>query len=158
MSTQLITDWSEHDSYLQQILALVTKTLFIFDQDLSKLKLERPDNNECLRQFLSASRQNLFSAFVRNAEPIRRDSPRLMNLLSTFPQNMTLFECPSHLASFSDSMLIADDRHALVRFHIDHARSKAIIDNAKECRPYVLRFQEIATEGGEQVFSTPLGL
>jgi hypothetical protein len=158
MNTQLITSWSEHDSHLQQILGLATKTLCIFDQDLSKLRLEQPDKIESLRRLLSASRQNLVTVFVRNAEPIRRDCPRLMKLLSTYPQTMTLFECPSHLSSLSDSMLIADDRHALVRFHDDHARCKAILDNTDECVPYVVRLKEIAKEGGEQVFPTPLGL
>jgi len=71
---------------------------------------------------------------------------------------MTLIECPKHLASLNDSMLIADDRHALIRFHLDHARAKAIIDSTEECLPYVLRFKEITKEGGEQISATPLGL
>ena len=158
MNTQLITSWSEHDSFLQNVLILASKTLRIFDQDLSKLKLERPDSADSLRRFLSTDRQNLLWIVVKDAEPARRDNPRLMKLLSTYPKNMTLVECPSHLSSLSDSMLIADDRHALIRFHADHARSKAIIDNAEECLPYSLRFKEIAKEGGEQVFATPLGL
>lgn len=158
MNPQLMTNWSEHDRLLKEILILASKTLCIFDQDLSKLKLERPDNAESLRDFLSTDRQNLLWIVVKDPEPVRRDNPRLMKLLSTFPQNMTLVECPSHLASLNDSMLIADDRHALIRFHIDHARSKAIIDNTEECLPYVFRFKEIAKEGGEQIFATPLGL
>lgn len=158
MNPQLITNWGEHDSFLKNILVLASKTLCIFDQDLSKLKLERPDNTESLHRFLSTDRQSLLWIVVKDAEPVRRDNPRFMKLLSTFPQNMTLVECPSHLASLNDSMLIADDRHALIRFHIDHARSKAIIDNAEECLPYVFRFKEITKEGGEQIFTTPLGL
>ena len=158
MTTQLITNWSEHDSFLQKILVLASQTLRIFDQDLSKLKIERPDNAESLRRFLSTDRQNLLWIVVKDAEPVRRDNPRLMKLLSTYPQNMTLVECPNHLASLNDSMLIADDSHALIRFHIDHARAKAIIDNTEECLPYVFRFKEIAKEGGEQIFATPLGL
>lgn len=158
MNPQLITGWSEHSSFLKNILVLASKTLCIFDHDLSKLKLEQTDNAESLRRFLSTDRKNTLWIVVKNAEPIRRDNPRLMKLLSTYPQNMTLVECPSHLSSLGDSMLIADDRHALIRFHTDHARSKAIIDNPEECLPYALRFKEIVKEGGEQVFATPLGL
>jgi hypothetical protein len=55
-------------------------------------------------------------------------------------------------------LFIADDRHALIRFHKDNERAKVIIDNAKECQPYIYRFEEIFNEGGEQISATTLGL
>lgn len=158
MNAQLITTWSEHDRYLQKILALASKTLCIFDHDLSKLKLEQRENAEALRRFLSTDRQRTVSVVVKNAEPFRRDCPRLMTLLATHPQNMGIIECPFHLVSLNDSMLIADDKHALIRFHTDNVRSKAIIDDAEECVPYVYRFKEILKEGGERICATTLGL
>ncbi len=158
MNPELITNWSEHDSFLQKILMLASKTLRIFDPDLSKLKLEQPGSAETLRLFLNADRQRTVSVVVKNAELFRRDCPRLMKLLATYPQNMAVIECPLHLASLNDSMLIADDKHALIRFHTDNVRSKAIIDNAEECIPYVYRFKEIMKEGGEQICATTLGL
>ena len=158
MTTQLITNWSEHDSFLLKILIQAARTLHIFDQDLAQLKLDRADGAESLRRFLGADRNNRLSIVVKDAEPVQRSNPRLMKLLATYPHSMTLVECPKHLASLNDSMLIADDRHALIRFHLDHARAKAIIDSTEECLPYVLRFKEITKEGGEQISATPLGL
>lgn len=158
MTTQLITNWSEHVYFLPRILMQAARTLHIFDQDLSQLKLDRADQAESLRRFLTADRNNRLAIVVKDAEPVRRDNPRLMKLLSTFPQSLTIVECPRHLASLKDSLLIADDKHALIRFHLEQARAKVIIDSAEECRPYVLRFKEITNEGGEQVFATPLGL
>lgn len=158
MSQELITNWGEHDSSLQKILALASTRLSIFDEDLSKLKLERPGNTDILHRFLSSDRQHLLRIVLKNAEPLRRDSPRLMKLLATFPQNMRVFECPPHLASLNDSLLIADDRHALIRFHKDNIRSKLLSDMPEECRPYVHRFEEIMKEGGEQICATTLGL
>ena len=158
MKSELSTSWSEHDTSLLKILELASQTLCIFDADLSKLKLERPANAELLRRFLSSDRQHRLLIAVKNAEPFRRDSPRLMKLLATYTQSMTMIECPPHLASLTDSMCIADERHALIRFHTDSARAKTIINNIDECAPYVQRFEDILKEGGEQVCASTLGL
>ena len=158
MSTEVITSWTEHDSSLQRILLLASRTLRIFDEDLGRLKLERSDNAELLRGFLAAGGQRSAQMVVRNAEPLRRLSPRLMRLLATFPQCLTVVECPPHLALLADSLFIVDDRHALVRFSKDYPRAKAIIDDVAECAPHVTRFTEIVNEGGEQVGATTLGL
>ena len=158
MNSELITYWAEHDSSLRKLLALAAQSLRIFDEDLSKLKLESAENVEELRRFLAADERSSLHIVLKNAEPLRRNSPRLMKLLSTYPLRMTVCECPEHLASLGDSLFIADDRHALIRFNKDHARAKVIINNAEECIPYVHRFDEILKEGGEQVCATTLGL
>ena len=158
MNSELIMNWGHHDQSLQKILELATQSLRIFDEDLSKLKLEQTENAELLRRFLGTDRQHILCIVVRNAEPFRRESPRLMSLLTLLPQNMTIHESPPHLASLSDSLVIADDRHALVRFHKDGARSKTIIDDAEQCKPYVNRFEDILKEGGEQICASTLGL
>lgn len=158
MSSELLTTWGEHDSFLHKILLLATQSLRVFDDDLTKLKLERSDNADVLRQFLGADRGNRLQIVVKNAEPLRRESPRLMKLLALYPQNLIILECPPHLASLDDSLFIADDKHALIRFHKDHARAKVIIDSAEECRPYAHRYDEILKEGGEQISATTLGL
>lgn len=158
MTSELITTWTEHDSALEKILLLASKTLRVFDEDLSKLKLERSVNAELLHRFLSADRQRSLQIVLRNAEPFRRNSPRLMALLTDYSQSMTIIQCPPHLASLNDSLCIADDQHALIRFHSDSARARVLIDSAEECTPYVHRFEEILQEGGEQLSATTLGL
>ena len=67
-------------------------------------------------------------------------------------------ECSPQLASLSDSMLIVDGQHALIRFHQDNVRSKRLDDDSNECQPYSQRFAEILREGGEQISATTLGL
>jgi hypothetical protein len=158
MNAELITNWAEHDNSLKKILALATKTLRIFDEDLSKLKLERSENAEILRRFLGSDREHTLRIILKNTDPFRRNSPRLMKLLVTYPHNMSLFESPAHLESINGSLFIADQNHALIRFHKDNVRAKAIIDDTEECLPYVLRFEEIMKEGGEPVCVTQLGL
>ena len=158
MNPQLLTNWTDHDNYLQKVLLLATRIVRIFDEDLSRLGLEKPENAFFLRRFLIANRQNSLSIIVRNADPFRRSSPRLMKLLSDFPDAMTFYECAPPISTLNDAMVIADSSHALVRFHKDHVRSKVMIDNAEECRPYILRFEEILKEGGTLISATALGL
>lgn len=158
MSYELITTWGEHDSALEKVLTRATRALRIFDADLVKLRLERPESIEILGNFLGADINNQLRAIIRNAEPLRRNSPRLMKLLALHPQNMLIVECPEQIAKLSDSMLISDEQHALIRFHQDNVRSKIILDGAEECLPYLNRFEEIVKEGGEQVSATVLGL
>lgn len=158
MSAELITNWAEHDAALKEILLLAAKTLLIFDADLAKLGLESRENAENLHRFLAADRRRRVRFALRNAEPFRRTSPRLMRLLATYPQQMSVLECPPQLAAACASLCLADDRHALVRFDKDHARGKLVIDSAAECAPYANQFAAIVDQGGEPVSATALGL
>jgi hypothetical protein len=42
MTSRLITTWTDYDNAVQEVLELSASTLQIFDEDLSSLKLERP--------------------------------------------------------------------------------------------------------------------
>ena len=159
MSSTLLTSWSAYDDALQQILDLSPTTLLIFDRDLSALKLEQPQRANSLQRLLAARRATTRLAIVvQNTEFIERDSPRLMNLLATYFPAMTITAAPPQLSALSDSLLIADDKHALIRFHHQQARSRLIIDEDEECRPYCERFSAIVDEGGDPVSPNTLGL
>ena len=158
MQPGLITSWSEHDSRVQKILLLAKRTLRVFDEDLSRLGLERAENASILRRFLASDRNTTLQIILRDGEPFRRNSPRLFKLLRDYSGSIIVIECPPLSGAPSDAMLIADDCHALIRFHKDQVRSKAIIDSAAECRSYLSRFQEIQNEGGAVISATTLGL
>ena len=158
MSSELITTWAEHDGALQKVLLLAARTLRIFDGDLSKFKLENHENTESLQRFLAARQGNSLCIVLKDVEPLRRHSPRLMKLLADYPQRMSVIECAAHLAPLNNSLCLADDRHALVRIHQDHARARLIVDSARDCTPYVQQFETILSEGGEPISATTLGL
>ncbi|GHU32768.1 hypothetical protein AGMMS50256_23450 [Betaproteobacteria bacterium] len=158
MNTELITHWSEYDIAAQKILRLATRSIRIFDPDLAKLKLESRENALVLRQFLSTVPHNTLQIVLRNAEPFRNNSPRLFKLLTDFPHAMQVWECASSLKKLSDAIFLSDDRHALIRIHEDHARSRVIIDSANESSRYLTRFEEILAEGGTPISATTLGL
>ena len=158
MSSELISSWADYDGALQKILLVASRTLCIFDDDLSKLKLEGRENSESLRRFLSARQGNCLCIVLKDAEPLRSHSPRLMKLLTNYPQQMSVIECPLHLAPINNSLCLADDRHALVRIHQDHARARIVIDSPSDCAPYLQQFAAILNEGGEPISATTLGL
>jgi hypothetical protein len=158
MPANLTTTWAEYDSAVQNILALSSRSLCIFDENLIALKLERADRLALLRQFLSTDPANTVHIALRNAEPLRRHCPRLMQLLAAHAHNLSIIECPPHLATLGDSLIIADQQHAVIRFHNDHARAKAILNDREACAPYLQRYDQILEEGGTPVSATTLGL
>lgn len=158
MPTKLITTWAEYESAVQDILTLATHKLRIFDENLSALKLERPDRLALLRQFLSAGPERSMQIAVLDAEHLRNNCPRLMQLLAAHAHNLKIVECPPHLSTLSDSLIIADGQHGVVRFHKDHARAKAIVSDAEACAPYQQRYDQILEEGGTPITATTLGL
>lgn len=163
MSSRLITTWSEYDSAVQDILDLAPGTLQVFDEDLSTLKLERPERIAALRRLLTLRPDDKrlskrLTIVVQKTDFVRQYSPQLMKLLSSHAPTLTIIHAPAHLATLADSLLIADGRHALVRFDHDQARSRLIIDDSGECAPLRQRFDEIVGEGGEALSATTLGL
>jgi hypothetical protein len=158
MNPEMITHWSEYGSAVQKILFLATRSIRIFDPDLARLGLETRENAFFLRRFLASAPHNSLQIVLRNAEPFRRDSPRLFELLRDFPHLMQVRECAPQLVNLTDAMLLSDDRHAVIRIHQDHARSRVVIDDAGACRSYHIRFDEILAEGGTPISATTLGL
>jgi hypothetical protein len=158
MPSKLITTWNEYEGAVKEILERAAHTLRIFDENLSTLKLDRPDRIAALRQFLGASPKNLLQIAVQDADYLRFQSPRLMELLAAYSHNLQILECPPHLATLSDSLILADGQHGLVRFHKTQARAKVIFDDIGECAPYLHRHEQILEEGGTPVSGRALGL
>ena len=159
MTSRLITTWSEYDSAVREILGLAQTTLLVFDETLSSLQLERPERIAALRRLLSARKPaTRLTIIVQKADFVRQYSPQLMDLLTVHSPALTIIQSPPHLARLKDSLLIADGRHALIRFHQEQPRSRLIIDDSEECAPYQQRFDEILGEGGDPLSPMTLGL
>ena len=159
MTSRLITTWTEYDNAVQEVLELSTSTLQIFDEDLSSLKLERPQRIAPLRAVLTAHEYHKRLAIVvQKLDFVRQYSPQLMDLLKVHAPTLTITQSPPHLDTLKDSLLIADGKHALVCFHREQPRARLIIDDVHECTPYVRRFEEILAAGGDPVSAMTLGL
>ncbi len=154
----LITSWMDYAATGQQLIARATRSLVIFDRDLLALRLETPVQIAALTHFLRTSPSSTLRIALHTADPLRLQHPRLLDLLRLFAHKFHVIEISSHLANLKDSIIVADDSSALIRFHHDHARSKYIDQDPESSRPYVKRFDDIWDEGGTPVTGTTIGL
>ena len=158
MSRELIESWSDYRLALNRLLALGGETVCIYDEDMSELHFEASDNQSALKRCLGNGHRNALRIAVRNGGPLRQRQPLLLGLLNTYAHVAQAFETPPQLGHLRDSMILVDERHALIRFERDLPRSKLLIDETDEVRPYCKRFEEIWNEGGEQISASTLGL
>ena len=158
MARELITTWSDYQSAIDRLLAMTSQSLCIYDEDLGRLKLETPSRLKELKRILQEDGRGTLQIAVRSATLLRQHAPLLLGLLTTFSHRATAQETPLSIAHLRDCMIIADGRHALIRFERDLPRSKLLTDEAEELKPYLNRFGEIWTEGGEPITNTTLGL
>ncbi|MBI2308448.1 MAG: hypothetical protein HYU78_14180 [Rhodocyclales bacterium] len=157
-SERLLTSWTDYETIVGQLLPMAQYSVAIFDRDLTALQLERPAVNEALAAFLRRSPDALLRIAVQSAQLACTRSPRLMQLLRRSAHNFHLVEVPPHLARLSDSLLLVDGAHGLIRFHQDHPRGKEILSSPEGCQPYCKRFEEIWSEGGTPISASTLGL
>ena len=95
---------------------------------------------------------------LRDTQPVIAQCPQALRLIGTYSHLSDIHETPPQLSHLRDSMILVDNKHALIRFEKDLPRSKLLIDEVDQVRPYVARFIEIWREGGEPVSGNPLGL
>lgn len=159
MARELITSWNDYHAAVDRLLALADGKIAVYDEDLANLHLGSPSSLDHLQRLLTTGHGLALRIVVRNAAPLQRQQePGLLKLLSIYGHRATVLQAPEHLARLRDNMLIVDDRHALIRFDREQARSKLLLDEADEVRAYINRFEDIWTEGGETVSTTTLGL
>ncbi|MBS1139547.1 MAG: hypothetical protein H6R13_1000 [Proteobacteria bacterium] len=158
MARELITSWADYQTAIDRLLAIACHKIRIYDEDLSSLKLEAEPRLVNIKRVLQAGQGDALQIALRNASPIRQQHPTFLKLLSTYGHLAAVQETPPQLAHLRDSMILVDDKYALIRFERDLPRSKFLIDEIDEMRPYLTRFREIWTEGGESVTNTTLGL
>ena len=158
MARELITTWNDYQSALDRLLAIAGHALCIYDEDLAHLKLETPDRQDELKRILKHGKPDSLQIAVRDATLLRQKSPLLLGLLETFSHCSLARKTPDSIAHLRDCMIIADEKHALIRIEKDLPRGKLLIDEAEELRTYINRFSEIWNEGGEPINSSTLGL
>lgn len=159
MTRELFTSWEDYQAAVDRLLSSAQHELRIYDHNLSSLRLESPERLEQLKRLCQGNHHGVAIRIgVRSGQAIRQKHPRLLQFLATFGHRVAAQETPAQLAHLRDSMLIADDHSALIRFDQDHARSKLLLAETDEILGYANRFEEIWREGGEVISGTTIGL
>ncbi len=136
-------------SYLAAIdlvLAQARSTVKIFDADLAKMYLEKPERIALLTNFLSTNVTPQLRIVIRNHESasnIASRSPRLIDLLEHYGHFFAIRQAPENLLHLADCHVIVDSTHCARRFHIDHARGALIIHDEEQTLPWSKRFDEL---------------
>ncbi len=158
MAREIHTTWSDYRGSLDRLLAMACDEILIWDPDLRELQLDSPQHIDCLRRLLTDPDRLTVRIVVQDATPLRLRHPRLMELLSRFHHTLAVRQSGDSLTALRDALVIADGRHALIRFDRDHPRCKFLVSEREEVLPYVKRFEEIWAEEGTSVSPTTLGL
>lgn len=158
MTREVFDTWTDYQRGVDTLLATAQHRLCIHDPDLALLRLDGGERLEHLHRLLRTGRAACVQIALRDANRIRRQAPRLMEALASFGHLMTIAEIPETLHRLRDSIVIADGCHSLIRFDLEQARGKLLIDEAEESMPYQKRFDEIWHECTNTISPRPLGL
>ena len=157
MTRELITTWADYQMALDRLLALATRQVLIYDEDLKQLSLDGARLTH-VQRVLTAGGADALRIALRNAAHLNSHSPRLLSLLATWSHRAAAQQTPEHLSQLRDSMILVDGRHGLIRFDREQPRSKLLLDDPEAIRPYWQRFDALWNEGGEPVSTVTLGL
>ncbi|HTH39624.1 MAG TPA: hypothetical protein VL968_02465, partial [Rhodocyclaceae bacterium] len=84
--------------------------------------------------------------------------PRLRELIRRFPERIELRQTPDELRHLADSLLLVDGQHGLIRFHVDHARSKRVLADPVALAGRLQRFEDLWEVSAPLSLGTVLGL
>lgn len=158
MARELITSWGDYQTAIDRLLAIACQKICIYDEDLSQFKLESALRLAEIKRVLHSGHKETLQIVLRNADLLRNRIPVMLKLLTDFSHLASAQQTQPDLAHLRDSMLIIDGKHALIRFERDLPRSKLLLNEADELKPYLNRFFELSSAGGELVGVTSLGL
>jgi hypothetical protein len=148
---------ADYEAALDQVISCARRSLRIFDKTLSR-EYNSVRRYELLRGFLLASRGNRLLIAVHHAEAIRRDCPRLVNLLHQFSHAISVHRTLPAAKRAYDPFMLADEEHYAHRFHYDQPGSVLSLGDLAGGRELYERFEEIWEASTPAVTATTLGL
>lgn len=143
---------------LDRVIGLAQQRLQIFDIDLSQGGWHTAARAANLASMLRRSAQARIDLIVHDTRWMETSCPRLLALLRNHAHAMTVYRTGAEARSAMDPLLIADGRHFVHRFHIDHPRASVAIEQPQLARPLVMRFEQIWATGEPGLSATVLGL
>ena len=143
---------------IDELIGLARYRLQIFDIDLSQCAWQAAARAQALTAFLRRAPQARIELILHDLRWFEATCPRILALLKLHSHAITLYQTGAEARSAMDPLLIADGRHFVHRFHIDHPRASFAIEQPQLARPLVTRFEQIWATGQSGLSATVLGL
>jgi hypothetical protein len=143
---------------LDEIIALARHSIRVFDNDMSEMGWNSAARAELLSAFLRRARTSKIEIIVHETRWLESSSPRLLALLKSFGDRMTIYRTGPEARGASDPLVLVDGRHFLHRFHIEQPRATLAIESPHLAGPLINRFDEIWATGEPGLTGTVLGI
>lgn len=147
---------AQFEEELRACLGRARKTLQLFDPDFAVFPLGAADADVLLRRFLHDG--GTLQLALHRGGHIERNYPRFLRLLKDYNHRVECRATPRTLHQLTDSFCIADGRHIVRRYHCDHMRGEAAVDDPAATDLSQERFAAIWAEAAPTLHPTTTGL
>ena len=154
----MLASIAEQIAGIDELIALAERRIRVFDQDLSQTGWNQPARVDRLAAFLRGTRGRRLDIIVHDTGYLETGCPRMLNLLRTYSNAMTIYRTGVEARFASDPLLIVDDQHYLHRFHFEQSRATLGIGQPEQARPLSNRYDEIWATGEPGINATVLGI
>ena len=155
---ELLVTVSAQVAARDEIIALARHSIRVFDNDMSEMGWNSAARAELLSAFLRRTRTSKLEIIVHETRWLESSSPRLLALLKSFGDRMTIYRTGPEARGASDPLVLVDGRHFLHRFHIEQPRATLAIESPHLAGPLINRFDEIWATGEPGLTGTVLGI
>lgn len=142
-----------------ELLERASHSIVLFDPDLAETGIESMRGIELLSGFCDrALRNDALRIAVHDAAFIKRDCPRLLNVVARYGHRMSVRVTTRQYHNWLQPYMVVDDLHVVTRFHHDQPRGKICHDAPEVAAPLLIRFEAMWEHTQPGPTGIPLGL
>jgi hypothetical protein len=147
----------EYEAVIDSMIPQTEAIIRVFDKSLSRA-YNSPQRFEALRQFLLGSRTNRLVIVLHETATLRRDCPRMVELLGQFAHAVSIRQTQRAARLIYDPFVIFDASHYVHRFHYDHMRAAQGSNDVNGAQLLLDRFAEILEASAPALSANVSGL
>ncbi|HEY9191256.1 MAG TPA: hypothetical protein VIO81_00145 [Methyloversatilis sp.] len=153
--------FSERSSYqdaVGELLAHVSRTLDIFDTDLTGTGLAHSQRVAQLSDALAGDARASVRIALHDPSALQHHMPRLWDLCSAQSHRIQIRQTPRQLRHLSETFMLTTGGYALIRTHSEYWRGKLLRGDPVESAGYAGRFADLWEACSCCISTTKLGL
>lgn len=147
----------EYEAVIDELIPQTQRVIRIFDKTLSRA-YNSPQRFEALHRFLLSSRTNRLIIVLHETATVRRDCPRMIELLGQFAHAMSIRQTQQAAKLIYDPFVVFDASYYVHRFHYDHMRAAQGSNDIVGTQQLLDRFDEILEASAVAVSANVSGL